>query len=248
MSVHKGPDRRQHRQGFGLVALKRLDHQREPGRVGEQPDGDLRLQSAFLGEPGLAEPVTGVGLEVQRGHVIQHQAGWPQPGVCCARRGQPGPPGLFGEDGQTPLEGGIRRRGDADLVDDPQAVQFAGRLNDPREHQRSEHLVVTGGRREPQHLVGVAQRIPQVAHPRGGDGQRLLAGSRPQVHTQVQLGLPSGHPQPRCRLQRLKLGIIVRRADVLDIPRPPARGVHDLHRPGPRRRPNRAHIRHGRQA
>jgi hypothetical protein len=29
------------------------------------PDGDLRLQSAFLGKAGLAEPVAGVGLELQ---------------------------------------------------------------------------------------------------------------------------------------------------------------------------------------
>ncbi|WP_206785055.1 hypothetical protein [Amycolatopsis sp. MtRt-6] len=35
--------------------------------------------------------------------------------------------------------------------------------------------------------------------------------------------------------------------DVLDVPRPATRGVHDLHRPGPRRRLHRAHIRHERQ-
>ena len=36
-------DDRQHRGGLGLVALERVEHQREPGPVGEQPDRDLRL-------------------------------------------------------------------------------------------------------------------------------------------------------------------------------------------------------------
>ena len=45
-----------------------------PRGVGEQPDRDLRVQAAFLGESGLAEPVTGIGFEVQRGHVVEHQA------------------------------------------------------------------------------------------------------------------------------------------------------------------------------
>ena len=65
----RGRERLHHRQdglGLGLVALERVHHQREPARVGQQPDGDLRLQPAFLGEPGLAEPVALIGLEVQR--------------------------------------------------------------------------------------------------------------------------------------------------------------------------------------
>lgn len=69
---------------------------------------------------------------------------------------------------------------------------------------------------------GTGQRVPQVAHPGRGDGQRLPAGPRLQGHTQVQLGLPGSHPQPRRRLQRLQLGIIMGRADVLDVPRPAA--------------------------
>ena len=37
--------------------LQTLDHQRYPGGVGEQPDGDLRVEAAYLGEPRLAETV-----------------------------------------------------------------------------------------------------------------------------------------------------------------------------------------------
>jgi hypothetical protein len=67
---HERGDRGDHRRGLGLVALERLHHQREPGRVGEQPDGDLRIQPAFLGEPGLPEPIPLIGLEIQRRHVV----------------------------------------------------------------------------------------------------------------------------------------------------------------------------------
>ena len=47
MGLLKRGDGGQHRGGLGLVALERLDHQREPGRIGEQPDGDLRLEAGF---------------------------------------------------------------------------------------------------------------------------------------------------------------------------------------------------------
>jgi len=44
----EGLDRRDDRGGLGAIALKRFNHQREPARVGQQADGDLRLQAAFL--------------------------------------------------------------------------------------------------------------------------------------------------------------------------------------------------------
>ena len=45
----EGVDDRQHGGGLGPVAFERLNHEREPGRVGEQTDGDLRFQAAFFG-------------------------------------------------------------------------------------------------------------------------------------------------------------------------------------------------------
>jgi hypothetical protein len=72
---HERLEHRQQRLGLRLVALKRGDHQREPGPVGQQPDGDLRVQPPFLGEPGLAESVPCVGLEVQRGQVLDRSYG-----------------------------------------------------------------------------------------------------------------------------------------------------------------------------
>jgi hypothetical protein len=71
---HERLDHRQHRLGLGHVPLERADHQREARLVGEQANGDLRVQAAFLGESALTEPVPGVGLEVQRADVVEHQA------------------------------------------------------------------------------------------------------------------------------------------------------------------------------
>lgn len=94
---HERLDGRDHREGLCLVALERLDHQRESRMVGEQPDRDLRFEAAFLGEPRLAEPVTLVGFEVERADVIQHEAGRAEPGVGGARGRNPLPEGLFRE-------------------------------------------------------------------------------------------------------------------------------------------------------
>jgi len=52
---------------FAFLALERADHQREAAGVGEQPDGDLRLQAALLGEPRPTEPIPGIGLETRVG-------------------------------------------------------------------------------------------------------------------------------------------------------------------------------------
>jgi hypothetical protein len=174
-----------------------LDHQREPRGVGEQPDGDLRLQPAFLGEPGLAESVALVGLEVQRGHVEQHQRRRPQRRVLRARSGQPLPPGVLGVDRQTALERGIGGRVDADLGQHPQTVQLAGRLEDPRQHQMAEHHVTTIGIAEPQGVVGPAQGVPQLLGPGGHDRQPTPGTGCGQ--TEVELALPLREPLPRSR-------------------------------------------------
>ena len=78
------------------------DHQREPALVGQQADGDLRLQAAFLGEPGFPEPISRVGLEMQRADVVEHLAGRAQPRVPGARRRQLLPPRLLRMDRQPP--------------------------------------------------------------------------------------------------------------------------------------------------
>src|SRR6478735_256719 len=57
-----------------LLPSNASTREREPGRVCQQSDLDLRLEAAFLGEPGFAEPVTSIVLEVERRHLIQDKA------------------------------------------------------------------------------------------------------------------------------------------------------------------------------
>jgi hypothetical protein len=93
-----------------------------------------------------------------------------------------------------------------------------------------------------QHPPGMLQRVEQATHPRRRDRQR--PARRTGIQAQVQLALPGSQPLPGGRLQQLHLSVVMRRAEVLDIPRPAMRGVHDLHRGGARRCPDRPHIRH----
>jgi hypothetical protein len=79
----EGVDDRQHRGCLGSVALERFDRQREPAGISEQPEGDLGLEPVFFGESGFPEPVTCIGLEVQRRDVEEHQRCRPQSGMTC---------------------------------------------------------------------------------------------------------------------------------------------------------------------
>jgi hypothetical protein len=144
--------------------------------------------------------------------------------------------------GKAALERCIRRAGQPSLLQHPQAASLADRLDDPRQHQLSEHLIAAAGLVKAQHPVSMLQGIGQAAHPRGGDRQE--PASRSLVQAQVKLALPRGQPLPRRGLQQLQFRVIVSRAQVLDLPRPPVRGVHNLHRGGTRRRLHRPHIRH----
>jgi hypothetical protein len=71
-----------------------------------------------------------------------------------------------------------------------------------------------------------------VAHPESGDLQRP-ARLRRRVQTQIQLALTGGQPLPGDGLQQLEIDIVVRRPDVLDVPRALPRRVHDLNRTCP---------------
>ena len=87
MRLLEGVDDRQHRGGLGFVALEGRNGQREPGRVGEQTQGDLRFQPAFLGEPGSRKPspasVSKYSVETSKSTRL---AG---PNPACARMPQP---------------------------------------------------------------------------------------------------------------------------------------------------------------
>jgi len=224
-----------------LVPLERADHQREPVLPGQQPDGDLRLQPALFGEAGLAEPVALAGLEVTRAHVAEHQRRRPEPGMRSARLRQPLPPLLLRIDGQPALDSPAGGRRDAGLLENPQAVKLADRLDDPGQNQVAEHAVPAGRGVEPGHLVAALERVEQTAHPRRGDRQPTAAR---RLQAQAEFRLPGRDPLPPRGLQHLHPGLVVRRPQVLDLPRAPPRRPHDLHRRRARLRPHRPHIRH----
>ena len=118
--LHEVVDHRDHGGGLGLVALEGPGPQGEPGLVGEQPHGDLRLQASFLGEARLAEAVGLVGLEVQGRHVEQDQRGPADTGASGQRTRQAPGEVLGGVAGQMTLDRGVGHRGHARLGQDPQ--------------------------------------------------------------------------------------------------------------------------------
>lgn len=209
-----------------------------------RPMGDLRLEAPLLGEARLAEPVAGVGLEVQGGHVVQHQRRRPELGVPGARRRQLLPPRRLRILRQPPLERGIRRRGDAGLFKNADRVQLGSRIDDPGQHQLREHRVPTRGLIEPQRAIRAGQRVDQMPHQRGGDRQRPAHDRRRgHVKAQVEDALPASQPLPRNGLQQRKISIGVRGPDVLDIAASLARRMHDLDRASTRRGFHSAHVR-----
>ena len=236
----EGFDHRHQRLGLGGVAVEGVDLQREPAHIGQQPDGDLRLQPAFLGEPGLAEPVTLVGLEVQGGDVVEHQGGRAEPDLVGTRRGQPLPPLGLGIDGQPPFDRRIRRRRNPELVQHPDRVELADRLDHPGQHQLLKQLVGAGPV-QPERPVGGAQRLPQVPGLTGHD-RRLVVTELPVV--EVQDVLVEVQPLLGDGFQHLDLARRVSRPDVLDLSRPPPVRVHDLDRDRTTSGLHRPHIGH----
>ncbi len=170
-----------------------------------------------LENPGSPEAVALAGLEVHGADVIQDKAGRAEPGARGTCRGQTPPPLLLRADGQAPLQGAVRDGGYPGLVEDPQAVELADGLDDPRQHQLPEGSVPADRLLQPQHPVCPLQGIHQVAHLRGGDRQRPAARG---LQAQAELLLPGRDPLLRRRLQRLQLRLVVSRPQVLDLASP----------------------------
>jgi hypothetical protein len=147
--------------------------------------------------------------------------------VRGAGRGDLLPPGLLGEHPQPPRHGPVRSRHHPGFLQHPQRVELADRLDDPREHQLAEHFIAACCRGQAEHVIAAGQRIQEAAHLRGDDRQR--PARRPRIKSQVELALPGGELLPCSRLQQLHLSWGMRRAQMLDVPRPAMGGVHDLH-------------------
>ena len=139
---------------------------------------------------------------------------------------------FFGVAGQPPRQRPVGHRRNTGLGEYPQRVGFAGRLDDPGQHQILEHLVPTGGPVQAERLIGPAQPVPQVSCPRTDDFQST-AGHFGHSETEVQLALTSGQALPGCGMQRFQLGLVVGRPDMLDVAGAPPRRPHNLHRRRP---------------
>jgi hypothetical protein len=110
--------------------------------VGQQPDGDLRVDAVFLAHPDLAQLVLTFDLEVQRCHVVEHDR---------QARGLSGVPvtGLRDHGPVVPLDHALEaaherhpmRRRDPDLGQDADSVQLAGWLDHPGQDQRPERRI-----------------------------------------------------------------------------------------------------------
>ena len=223
---------------------------RSAANAAERPGFARLVAEITMGHVGLV-----LGLEMSRlaragrdwhqltGAMLAGRAGpgRAEPGVRGAGRGQPLPPLLFCIGRQAPLQGAVERRRRLGLIKDPQAIELAGRLDDPGRHQVPEHLVPARRVIEPENPVCLLEGIHQVAHLRGGDRQRPAAR---RLQAQVELGLPGRDPLLRRCLQGLQRRVIVRRPEMLDLPRSAPRGPHDLHRGRTQRGLHGPHIRH----
>ena len=208
-------DHRHHGRGLGHIALERRDVERKPGGVGEQPQGDLRIQPPFLREAGRTKPIASVGLEMQSCHVIKHQTGRPQPGMTSARSRKCLPEFGFSEHRQASLECAVGRRIDSGLLEHPQRVDLARRLDDAGSDQIAKHLIATGGGVETQNAVGLTQRLPQVCRSRGHDLQRS-ADRAGLIQPQIQALLTGRQPLSAEALST-SAGLVVRRTQMLDL-------------------------------
>ena len=122
------------------------------------------------------------------GDVVEHQRGRPQPGVGRARRGEPLPALLAGVPGRrrlsvgydgaaTPISASTRRLSSL-LVGSMIRASTSCRNTSSRPVAAS----------NPSSVVGAAQPVPQMPHPRGHDRQR--------TRTTADRGSPRGRPGP----------------------------------------------------
>jgi hypothetical protein len=173
--------------------------------VVSNPDGDLRVDAAFLAHPDLAEPIFDIGLEVQRGQVIQHQRQATvanRPRVAGLR--DHGAVVAFDHPLQAAHERHPRRTWHAELSQHPHRVGLTGRLDDPGQHECFERVVTDPVEAEPgidrqrlphnQRRRALHQRFPNrpAASRAVVDRQHLLPGVQPgagrlQQHRQLTL-------------------------------------------------------------
>src|SRR4051794_33221627 len=164
-----------------------------PEAVVSRPTVTWGSTRRWLAHPDLAEPVLDVGFEVECGQVVQHHR---QPatvdGVGVAGGRDHRAVVAFDHPFQATHERHPGRSRHTELGQHPHRVGFAGRLDDPGQHQRLERVVED--LTEPQLLIDRLERLPHdqrrgalhEGHPErpatgggGADRQHVLADGQP---------------------------------------------------------------------
>ena len=250
-SVKKGFDDGHDRQCLGLVAFETADLQGESASVDEQSDHDLRIDSAFFGVADAAQVVFLVGLEVERGDVVEHQADIPGgAGVGKARRGDLVAVATGTCAAQSAFAGRQRRRGAPQLGQDPINIEQTGGLHHPGDHQVPEDLIADRGVEtqagihlrqdvieQPAAALKYLRTHHQLPRPRFVGKQCLvprcnhMGPNSFRGDPQIQLALGVIGQQPTGLLhEQTQLGVITRRSDMADDPAAAIDGFGDLDR------------------
>jgi hypothetical protein len=176
----------------------------------------------------LAQLVLTLGLEVQRGHVVEHDRQAPVAGGAgVAGLGDHGPVVALDHSLEAAHERHPVRGRDPELGQNPDCVELAGRLGHPGQHQLPERLVAEPV--QPEGVVQAGQDLPQDEQGGALDHRRHPSPARATV-VQVQGQLPGmatflGHLE-----QHGQLVLGVGRTDVLNAQHPTAPLLHDLDR------------------
>ena len=146
--------------GLSLVALEQVHLQRETAWVDEQAHLDLGIDAMLLAHPDLAQLVLVLVLEVQRGDVVHDERGLAAGAgrVRQARLGQRAAVVTLLTALQAAVDRVQRRRAHPDLVQHAHGVGLAGRLDDARQHERTEHLVLQSV--EPELAIRPGEHLP----------------------------------------------------------------------------------------
>ena len=162
--LHDGDDRG----GLGLVPFPAADLEGEAGPVDQQADDDLGVDPPLFGVADLAQLVLTLGLEVERGHVIQAQGKAPTGGDVLEQ----GPRQALAVAPLDTAPQGAEQGPQADRLQS-QVAQDAGDLGlgSGLDQAGGDHLlkgpITPSGVPQSQAGIGLVQNVPQQARALG---------------------------------------------------------------------------------
>jgi hypothetical protein len=233
VSVLERAEHGQQRERLAGVSGELVNLKREPVRGDQHPHQDLRVDAALLAHPHLPQRVLVLGLEVERGHVVEHQLHVPMSGRMRIRSGRElVPPIVFNTSREGPPDRPQPGRRHPELAEHPDRVSLARRLDHASEDQLHEHVVIDSGIETEPPIRGL-QHVPQHPRTRSRHGRRRPGRRSRCQRVQIERLLPGMDLALRNRHQRRKLRVVMRRADVLEDRLHSATSMRDLHRRRP---------------